>query len=193
MIFSASRPGCSLSSTWHPLCLVFAVLISACGGQPKLAVETATSLDGTGPRAEPIEVEWADVKGESFQLSSLRGRVVLVSVFATWCLPCAEQLSEFNRMVYGKNPIEGLAVVGVSVDQKPQSKVPQFMDYWRLRLPVILADESAMQGDTPFGPLSSIPTTFVLDSTGRHIETLAGAVPSAYIRRRVQELNGADP
>lgn len=176
-----------------PLWLALGFFAVACGGQPRVSKTDGTSTQAKGQAAEPIDLEWLDIKGEPFQLSSLRGQVVLVSVFATWCLPCAEQLSEFDRMVYGKNPVNGLAVVGVSVDQKPQTTVPQFVDYWRLRLPVILADDPAMQGETPFGRLSSIPTTFVLDTSGRHIETLAGAVPSAYIQRRVQELNGANP
>ena len=186
MILTLSKPG-----LWRPWPLLCALVVTlGCGGAPTRS-EIAAPISGPdGAPAKTVDFDWVDVAGEGMKLSDYRGKVVIVSFFTTWCVPCAEQLSEFNRLLHGKTPIEGLSVIGISLDLKPKVMVPPFVEYWRLNIPVAIPDKVTLHGRTPFGALSAVPTTFLVDRAGRHVETLVGAVPTAYIRRRVDELNG---
>jgi peroxiredoxin len=165
-------------------------LLVGCGAAPTQPQISGPISGPNGAPAKTVDFEWTTMTGEPIKLSDFRGQVVLVSLFTTWCVPCAEQLSEFNRLLHGKTPIKGFAVIGVSLDLKPKTMVPPFVEYWRLDVPVAFPDAATLHGRTPFGSFSAVPTTFLVDSAGRHIETLAGAVPTAYIRRRIDELNG---
>ena len=169
--------------------------LAACGGTPPPQVDTPFGITGPdGKIARTVDYEWPNLEGEGVKTSApeRRGKVLLVSVFATWCATCAEQLSELDQLVHGEQPVENLAVIAVSVDLKPREFLPPFIDYWRLKIPVVLADAGTLHGDTPFGKISTIPTTFLMDPAGRHLETLVGTIPTAYLKRRVRELSGED-
>ena len=58
------------------------------------------------------------------------------------------------------------------------------METLELAYPIVLPDAGALR-ETPFGKVPAVPT-LVLDSKGRHVETLVGAIPTDYLKRRVQ-------
>ncbi|MBL8947695.1 MAG: TlpA family protein disulfide reductase, partial [Myxococcales bacterium] len=69
----------------------------------------------TGTQAPALVGKTLD--GEPFDLASMRGQVVLLNVWATWCQPCREELPELERLheLYASR---GFSVVGVSVDRR---------------------------------------------------------------------------
>ena len=169
-----------------PFALLFSgLLLCACGGVRR-GVPPPIRGPG-GALAETVDFTLDDLQGEPVQLSSFRGRVVLVSFFATWCGPCLQELPAIDRLAAEE---ERLTVLAVSLDNTPKKLVPAFVNYLNFKSKVVLADRGMMTGNTPFGPLPAIPVSFLVDARGRHVETFFGLTPTDYVRRRVDELGG---
>lgn len=104
--------------------------------------------------------------GGNIKLSELRGRVVLVNFWATWCTPCKEELPFFNTL-YRRYQNLGLEVLGVNID-KVSSHASQMSSALGLAFPVLL-DPAGKTSD--LYQIRSMPTTFVVakDGTLRHV------------------------
>ena len=108
------------------------------------------------------DVEMQTLEGRPFRLSSLRGRVVLVNFWATWCAPCRKEMPDFNAMQRDYEA-RGFTVVGITSHDTPdmvrdfQQDVPQEFTV------VTSGDDAPAQFQT--GP--GRPATYVLDRQGR--------------------------
>jgi peroxiredoxin len=104
--------------------------------------------------------------GGNVKLSELRGRVVLVNFWATWCTPCKEELPFFNAL-YRRYQNLGLEVLGVNID-KVSSQASQMSAALGLSFPVLL-DPAGKTSD--LYQIRTMPTTFVVakDGTLRHV------------------------
>jgi peroxiredoxin len=118
------------------------------------------------PLAAP-DFELRDLADRPVRLRDLRGRVVLLNFWATWCVPCREEMPALQRVARELGP-RGLAVVGVSF-KETRSKVEAFVREHELRFPVLL-DTEGQTGERY--QVFALPVTFVVDRGG----TLAGTV-----------------
>jgi cytochrome c-type biogenesis protein len=107
------------------------------------------------------EVELKTLEGKSFQLAELRGRVVLLNFWATWCIPCRSEIPELNNMHHDLEA-RGLSVVGVSTYDGADG-VRNFWKDIKQDYPVLLGDQAV---ESKFA-VSALPTTFILDREGR--------------------------
>lgn len=116
----------------------------------------------------------SDIGGGAVSLSSLRGRVVLVDFWATWCPPCRESIPELNAL-YGRYKDRGLVVLGVSVDRGLDlaSTVGAFARDNGLTYPVLLDDK----GVNKLYSVSSIPAMFLIDKEGKVAKRFVGYSP----------------
>lgn len=95
--------------------------------------------------------------------ASDRGNVVLIDVWATWCEPCRDALplwQEVQKEYAGR----GLKVYALTVDED-RNQVQKFLDDTGLTLPVLWDPEQSVVG--PVLPVNVMPTTFLLDRTGK--------------------------
>jgi peroxiredoxin len=100
--------------------------------------------------------------GRSVSLSELRGKVVLLHFWATWCPPCVEEIPSLDRL-YRSQLRDGLAVLAVSVDEGGASAVKAFLERNGLTLPVLLnPDRSVAAGYGTF----KFPETYLVDRNG---------------------------
>jgi thiol-disulfide isomerase/thioredoxin len=109
------------------------------------------------------ELRLQDLAGRDAFLSSLRGQVVVLNLWATWCPPCLVELPSLDRLHKALHR-EGLSVVAVSVDE-PGTDVAGFMRERGLALPV-LRDPGGREAARKLH-VGSYPTTFVIDAEGR--------------------------
>jgi cytochrome c biogenesis protein CcmG, thiol:disulfide interchange protein DsbE len=104
---------------------------------------------------------------EPFTLSSARGSVVLLDVWATWCEPCEDAFPLYGAMLE-KYKARGLQVFAISVDADPRQLEP-FLTRTQSQLPILLDPEAAFAESRL--RVSMMPTTFLLDRKGvvRHV------------------------
>ncbi|HEY7838290.1 MAG TPA: TlpA disulfide reductase family protein [Terriglobales bacterium] len=115
------------------------------------------------PKPAP-SLQVTTLDGRHLSLASLRGKVVLLNFWATWCGPCREEIPEFERLQ--KQYAGQLQVVGMSVDELPPAAVQKVAAQMGINYPVAMAP-SAVQarfGGSPVFP--SIPVTMVIDRQG---------------------------
>lgn len=101
------------------------------------------------------------LNGHLFDLTKLRGKVVIVNFWATWCPPCRKEmpaLDAFYRRYHG----QGLEMIGLSADRaRDRDNVRKAMKSYHY--PAAMADDAEANG---FGPPNLLPLTFVVDRAG---------------------------
>lgn len=143
--------------------LVVGLPLFGCRGS---AAETANAgAGGVGGReGQPAaDFQLTTLDGRKLTLASLRGKVVLVDFWDTWCGPCLRALPHLNEL--GRNHPTDVVVVAIALGQEGEAKVREVVTRLGLTVPVALADA---QGDlTPaFGKIEQLPTTFLLGPDG---------------------------
>ncbi len=126
-----------------------------------------------------------DLDGKKVNLSSFKGKVILLDFWATWCPPCKAEIPGFVELqqTYGE---QGLQVVGVSVDD-PIEKLRPFADEFRMNYPVIVGlGEDDLQD--AYGPMWGIPTTFLIARDGRICRKHSGLVGKERYERDIKSL-----
>jgi cytochrome c biogenesis protein CcmG/thiol:disulfide interchange protein DsbE len=99
--------------------------------------------------------------GSRFDLSQLRGKVVLVNYWATWCIPCRKEMPRLDAF-YRQYHEQGLEIIGISVDRPGQrEKVIEIMS--SLAYPGAMGSDVMDDG---FGKPRGVPSTFVIDRSG---------------------------
>ncbi|MBK7863188.1 MAG: TlpA family protein disulfide reductase [Archangiaceae bacterium] len=100
---------------------------------------------------------------QPFKLSSERGHVVLLDVWATWCEPCRDSLPLYMDMQQKFGP-QGLKVLALNVDADP-AQIPKFLAETKLQLDVLL-DPNAEYAEN-FFKVRVMPTALLIDRKGR--------------------------
>lgn len=121
------------------------------------------------PAQEPEMGAWSgleieDLEGRLWKAEDLRGRVVLLDFWATWCAPCLEELPNLRRIY---EELEGVEVMGVSLDRSLRSRLRSFLLRHEIDWPQI-HDGLGLAGPLAqrFG-VEAVPRTVVLDTRGR--------------------------
>jgi cytochrome c-type biogenesis protein len=130
---------------------------------------TAKATNPNASYAAAPDTEMRTLEGQPFRISQLRGRVVLVNFWATWCLPCRAEIPDFNRMQKDYEA-RGFTVVGISSHDTPEM-IRDFQSVVRQEYQLVTSGDDAPQ-EFQAGP--GRPATFILDREGRIRERFIG-------------------
>jgi cytochrome c-type biogenesis protein len=145
---------------------------------------TATNIKPADTELTPApEIELKDTKGGTFRLSDLRGRVVLLNFWATWCVPCRTEIPELNEM-HHELETQGLSVVGV-VWNDPDADLAAFQKEIRQDYLNVIGEDSVSD---KFGGVQGMPTTFIIDRQGRIRQKIFGSRSRATFEAAVKPL-----
>jgi peroxiredoxin len=124
-----------------------------------LAPAAAIAAVAPGQPAPPLAAPELD--GSGFNLGALRGKVVIVNFWATWCQPCRAEMPALDAF-YRRYHDQGVDMIGISADRpRDRSDVVKVMQSFAY--PAAMMRDATVNG---FGPPASLPETFVVDQAG---------------------------
>jgi thiol-disulfide isomerase/thioredoxin len=117
-----------------------------------------------------------DLSGRALEAEQLSGRVVLVEFWATWCPPCRSTLAWLGELKrkYGEN----VAILALAVES-PEDQIRSVSSSLSSDLRVAITDASSAEA---FGNVTSVPTMFLFDRSGKTAQVVYGAPPDLHER-----------
>jgi peroxiredoxin len=127
------------------------------------------------------------LSGQPVTLSSLRGKVVFLNVWATWCGPCREEMPSMETLYEAFKDRQDFVILAVSQDRKGRVAVQPFVEKNHLHFDILL-DPDNVVGDAY--NVAGVPETFIIDRKGRIVAHHMGAFDwsQSDVRQALNEL-----
>ncbi|NJD09132.1 MAG: TlpA family protein disulfide reductase, partial [Gemmatimonadetes bacterium] len=145
----------------------------------------ASAAGGVPLEGQPApDLATKTLAGEKVALSDLRGKVVLVNFWATWCPPCRAEMPGFERVWKDKRDA-GFVVMGLSADETGSRGVAKFLRDQGITYPVGMASAAAKAA---YGGVNGLPMSFLVDRQGVVQRVITGLYDESLLRRDVSRL-----
>ena len=169
-------------------CVAVALLVPTFGA----ALQSVTAGTAVSHRSATYAAGLAawratDIDGHAWSSEALRGRVVLVDFWATWCAPCLEDLPRLKRL-HARHGAQGLTIIGVSLDRASTRDFRSWLQRQAITWPQV---REPGQYESPlaraFG-VYALPASYLFDRDGRlHATALRGDALDAHVRALVEK------
>lgn len=135
-----------------------------------LLLFTAANLSSAAALEEAKDFELKGIDGKTYTLSGLKGKVVLINFWATWCKYCIKENPSLDRL-YKKFSNDEFIVLGISIDRSAM-KVKNYLQKNSLSYPVLLDSKGEVFVRTY--TVMGVPATFLINKEGFIVEKLMG-------------------
>lgn len=136
---------------------------------------------GSGEHSLAPDFSLPDLTGQRLDLSSYRGKVVLLDFWATWCDPCRDEIPHFVDL-QNKYGGQGLQIIGVSMDDGPEP-VRDFYHRFKMNYPVVMGN--AKMGEL-YGGILGLPIAFLIGRDGRIRAKHIGATDISVFEKEIK-------
>ncbi len=143
-----------------------------------------SAAENTAAAEKAPDFSLPDIKGKTVRLSDYNNKVVLLNFFATWCPPCRGEIPDFIDMT-NTHDSERFAIIGISVEKGDDTTVRRFATEGRINYPILMDDGLVSK---TYGPIHSIPTTFIIDKKGNIIQKIIGSRTKAEFEKIIEPL-----
>ena len=148
---------------------------------PSIAEQEAANVVG-----KEIELSLKDPFGTEQRLSALKGRIVVLNFWATYCIPCRKEMPDLAA-IQNEYAALGVQVVGASTDESAErNKVLQFVKETKVNFPIWVGATSADM--IRFGLGSALPGTVVINRDGRISKVISGIVNQADLKKQIDAM-----
>jgi cytochrome c biogenesis protein CcmG/thiol:disulfide interchange protein DsbE len=137
------------------------------------------------PAQKAADFSLPDLEGKKIRLSDFKGRVVLVDFWATWCIPCHEELPGLKGL-YKKHKDQGFALLGISLDDAGQASVSKYAKDNDVPYPIVLA--GGTDGIPEGYNVEGLPMAFLIDAKGLIRKRYSGQVDINQLEKDVSGL-----
>jgi peroxiredoxin len=149
------------------------------------ALPQASAALGFGASDEPAPpFTLATLDGDTISLRDLRGQVVLVNFWASWCGPCRVEMPGFER-IYRDRAQDGFTIVGIVTDGHARERVRAFLTQHDITYPTLLASPAVIRD---YGGINALPESFLLDRDGRIRHRVIGFFAEPALRAAVDRM-----
>jgi peroxiredoxin len=125
-----------------------------------------------------------DLSGQTIHSTDYQGKVVILDFWATWCPPCRMEIPGFIDL-QKKYQSQGLAVIGISVDQASPDSVKTFVQQIGINYPILQADDKVTAA---YGGIEGLPTTIIIDRGGHIVKQYLGLTEKSEIEAAIKPL-----
>lgn len=138
---------------------------------------------------EPLEAPsyyFVDKTGKRYNLTQFKGKVILLNIWATWCMPCKEEMPALDNLQ--KNGKEhGIFILPVAIDNKSVDEIQQF--YERIGVKYLPVLKDFRRGYFELG-VQGLPSTIILNRKGQEVARVTGAIDwdSPSILKKLKDL-----
>jgi len=154
----------------------------------RAAPATRASVRLLKERVAIAPLSGVDLDGRPLSTAALRGKVVLVNFWATWCPPCRQEIPDLIRLQARYK--DTLQIIGIAQDSGSAQDVKRFAVEHGMNYPTILSSPGI---EALFPPVSALPTSFFLDKDGRLAQKHIGMLNASLTELETQALAGTDP
>ena len=162
--------------------LLLGCFLQGCSPTPQSV--RAASVKPDGERKQAPDFALKDGDGKLVHLTDYRGKVVLLDFWATWCGPCKIEIPWFMEM-QRKNKDQGFEVLGVAMDDEGWETVKPFVSDLGVNYRVLMGNDMTAQ---LYGGVDALPTTFLIDRTGRIAAVHVGLASKKDFEDGIQQL-----
>lgn len=135
-----------------------------------------------------VAPKWSlkDLEGKVISSDDLKGKVVILDFWATWCPPCRAEIPGYVELQkqYGK---DGLVIVGASADEAGPGVVKDFAAKLGINYTMVMMDEAI---SSAFGGIEALPTTFLIDRNGQIRDRKVGMEEKAEYEQKILSVLG---
>ncbi len=163
--------------------MVRAVAASAYAGLLALLLTASPAGALEGDRA--CNLGLPDLEGKPVHLSQLKGKVVVVNFWATWCNPCREEIPDFVQL-HKEYRGRGLEIIGIALDKGKEERVKAFAKEFGIEYPIVVGDIQVARRWLVQG----IPRTFIIDREGKVAQKIVGVTDKRSLETEIQPLLG---
>lgn len=124
-----------------------------------------------------------DLENQPVRLSDFQGKLLLINFWATWCPPCMEEIPHLEKLFqnYAK---KGLMVLGISVDEAGREHVQRFIKKNGISYPIAMSQKKL---EKDFGGIRGIPTSFLIDRSGKIVKKWVGYRDYSFFESLIKE------
>jgi thiol-disulfide isomerase/thioredoxin len=153
---------------------VVAVLLTGCGRDVPASLQVGTTTVAPADREALPPVSGTTLDGAPLDVASLRGKVVVLNSWASWCAPCKDEVPDLVALAKAADPAT-TSVVGLNVDDERAAAVAFVRDFG-MPYPSIVDGTGSILATLPGVPPKSLPSTLVIDKQGRIAARVIGPV-----------------
>jgi thiol-disulfide isomerase/thioredoxin len=148
---------------------------------PSIAERQASTTVG-----KQVDLALKDLSGVEQSLAALKGRIVILNFWATYCIPCRKEMPDLAAIQNEFAPF-GVQVIGVNTDEaEDRKKVLQFVKETKINFPIWV--DGSIQQLMRFGLGGALPGTVLIGRDGRVTKVISGVVDPAALKKDIEAL-----